>query len=345
MKSESPFFSICVPTRNRAETLQYCLKSLLHQNYDSYEIVVSDNSDPDESRETLAVIKELNSKKIRYFRPESVLSMTENFEFTLEKATGEYILFMGDDDGLVVNSLGYVVEIHREYQPEIIKCPGVIYYWPGSTQGETTSLRYPHARPHLWLNGKESLNQVFSFDINYYILPMVYYSFVKRELIDRVKKVSGSFFSNSISPDIYSGIILSHYVDKYMISSRPFTIAGLSSKSNGLNSLSGKKNKITQEFKKKQNLLQKFKKYQIPYTAKNGFDDFVLLELFLFMDNHEIEPDVYKIDYQKFLMNKLTERQILNRLDTLKFPMEYKKFKPFKELIEKLEDKIIKEQV
>lgn len=345
MKSESPLFSICVPTRNRAETLQYCLKSLLHQDFDSYEIVVSDNSDSDKSPETMAVVEKLNSEKIRYFRPDSVLSMTENFEFTLEKASGEYILFMGDDDGLIANSLGYVARLYEEYQPEIIKCPVVIYYWPGSSQRETTSMRYPYARPHLWLNGKESLNQVSAFDINYYILPMIYYSFVKRELIERVRNVSGSFFGDSISPDIYSGIILSHYVQMYMISSRPFTIAGLSSKSNGLNSLSGKKNKITEEFKKKQNSIQKFKKYQIPYNVKSGFDDSVLFELCLFMDNHSIEQDTYKINYQKFLMNKLNEGQILNRLDSLKFSLDYRKSDLFKQTIENLEKNILKKQV
>lgn len=338
-------FSICVPTRNRADTLYHCLKSLLHQDLDNYEIIVSDNSDSVESDETKKAVDQLDSNRIRYVRPDRVLSMTENFEFTLENATGDYILFMGDDDGLVVNSLGYVADLYREYQPEIIKCPGVIFYWPGSTLRDTASLCYPCARPHLWLNGKESLTQVFSFDINYYILPMIYYSFVKRELIEKVMKVSGTFFSDSISPDIYSGIVLSHYVESYMISSRPFTIAGLSSKSNGINSLSGKKNKITEEFKKQQNAVEKFKKYQLPYTVESGFDDTVLFELFLFMDRHSIDSERYKVDFQKFLMNKVEEGQILNRPDSLKFPVDYKNFMPFREPIEKLEKEISGKQV
>ena len=36
-------FSVVIPTRERAETLQHCLRTCLVQNFDDYEVVVSDN--------------------------------------------------------------------------------------------------------------------------------------------------------------------------------------------------------------------------------------------------------------------------------------------------------------
>jgi len=345
MQSDTPLFSICVPTRNRAETLHYCLKTLLHQDFNSYEIVVSDNSDEEQSRETLSVVKALDSDKIRYVRPDRVLSMTENFEFALEKAAGTYLLFMGDDDGLVVNSLGYVADIQKTFEPSIIKCPGVIYYWPGSSLREDPVLCYPYARPHLWLNGKESLRQVFSFDINYYILPMIYYAFVHRDLITKVKKVGGTFFQDSISPDIYSGIVLAHYEKEYMISSRPFTIAGLSAKSNGVNSMKGEKNTITEEFKKQQNTVGKFDKFEIPFLIDSGFENTVLFELMLFMENHSIEPKAYEADLEKFLMKKPEIGQILNRPESFSLPPQYRESSLFNEKIKKLETDVLGKQM
>lgn len=345
MKSNTPLFSICVPTRNRAETLFYCLKTLLHQDIDNYEIIVSDNSDPAESEKTLNVVKNLASDKIRYHRPDRVLSMTENFEYSLDNANGEYILFMGDDDGLVVNSLEYAAKLIKEYKPEILKCPGVIYYWPGSTLREDSSIYYPYTRPHLWLNGMESLQQVSSFQINYYILPMIYYAFVKRSVIERVKAVTGTFFSECIHPDIYSGIVLAHYQHDYMISSRPFTIAGLSSKSNGANSLMAGKNKINEEFKRHQNLDQKFSRFDIPYLLDSGFDNSVLFELLLFLEIHLVEDDMYSIDYKRFLMNKIGTSQILNRPKSLSIDPAYRESSRLKGYVKELEKEICQKLV
>ena len=38
-----PFFSIVMPTRNRANLLKYALRSALQQTFQDYEVVVSDN--------------------------------------------------------------------------------------------------------------------------------------------------------------------------------------------------------------------------------------------------------------------------------------------------------------
>ena len=41
----TPFFSIIIPTRNRFETLPYAIQTVLEQSFDSYELIISDNSD------------------------------------------------------------------------------------------------------------------------------------------------------------------------------------------------------------------------------------------------------------------------------------------------------------
>ena len=83
------FFSICVPTRNRTETLFHCLKTLLNQSFNFYEIIVTDNSDEEESIKTLKLIEEFKSSKIRYYKTPSILSMTGNYEFALSKTSGK----------------------------------------------------------------------------------------------------------------------------------------------------------------------------------------------------------------------------------------------------------------
>ena len=106
--SNNIFFSICVPTRNRSVTLKYCIHTLLEQNYSEYEIIISDNSDSDERLKVRDLVKDFNNKIISYHETPVFYSMRENFEFALSKAKGNFIIFIGDDDGFVINSLSYI---------------------------------------------------------------------------------------------------------------------------------------------------------------------------------------------------------------------------------------------
>lgn len=102
-----PFFSIVIPTRNRGDLLRYALRSALDQTFDDYEIVVCDNCSDDS---TCQVVKELADRKIRYFRTDKVLSMTDNWEFAINQASGEWITILEDDD---VISRFLLEKIHR----------------------------------------------------------------------------------------------------------------------------------------------------------------------------------------------------------------------------------------
>lgn len=338
-------FSICVPTRNRADTLYYCLKTLLHQDVENYEIIVSDNSDPAKSEATKSVIDRLGSNKVKYHKPDHVLSMTENFEFALNKAAGKYVLFLGDDDGLVLNSLGYITSKIGEKSPDIIKSPNIVYYWPSSIIIDYTSLTYPIRRPDMILAGKEVLEQVASFDLCYNALPMIYYSFVKRDIIDKILDQKGTFFQDAVSPDIYSGIMLSHYSETFLLTEKPFTIAGLSEKSNGSISMREPDNKIAREFKKHQKLSEKFNKYDIPVSHKSGFDNTVMFEILLFKDNHNIPEEMYPVDYQKFVINKTSLKHVVDRVKEMPNIGEFKGYKRFDDILKNLNDKLLLKQV
>ena len=65
-------------------------------------------------------------------------------------------------------------------------------------------------------------------------LPCLYNSIVHISKIKEIKKLSktGKFF-NSISPDVYSGIVLSKIIAEYIYSDYPFSINGASKHSNG----------------------------------------------------------------------------------------------------------------
>lgn len=95
-----PKISILIPTYNRAHYLPACLDSVLEQEYQNFEVVVSDNHSTDN---TPAVMKKyLSDSRVRYYRNEINLGVIENWKKLLyEYATGEYGKLLCDDDYLI----------------------------------------------------------------------------------------------------------------------------------------------------------------------------------------------------------------------------------------------------
>jgi hypothetical protein len=86
-----PFFSVVIPTRNRPELVQSAIASVLAQDFDDYEVVVSDNSDDALAEPTRAhVLEALDHPRVRYVRPPKVLPMSDHWEWAVQQTRGEF---------------------------------------------------------------------------------------------------------------------------------------------------------------------------------------------------------------------------------------------------------------
>ncbi|MDE2320338.1 MAG: glycosyltransferase [candidate division NC10 bacterium] len=93
-----PKISICVPTYNqKPEYLRECLRSALSQQYDSLEVVVSENHSTNDSP---ALLREFFDPRLRIVTPQNHLNMKDNFGFCAAESSGEYINFLSSDDRL-----------------------------------------------------------------------------------------------------------------------------------------------------------------------------------------------------------------------------------------------------
>lgn len=115
---KKPFFSIVVPTYNRASDLQFALYCILQQSFSDYEIVISDNCSTDNTENTIFKLK---NKKIRYFRNIENIGMILNQKKAIEYAKGEYVFLHGDDDFLL-----YSDSLQKIYKEIIKHNPGYI---------------------------------------------------------------------------------------------------------------------------------------------------------------------------------------------------------------------------
>lgn len=89
--------SIIVPVYNTGKYVEKCLDSLIHQTRkESMEIIVINDGSTDDSGEIVKNYQEKH-KEIQYYEKENEgIAKTRNFG--IEKATGEYILFVDSDD-------------------------------------------------------------------------------------------------------------------------------------------------------------------------------------------------------------------------------------------------------
>ncbi len=91
-----PLVSIGIPTYNRPTELRRALQSATNQTYKNLEIVVSDNCSPNDP--TRDIIKEFNDPRIVYYHQRRNLGRDANITFVLSKATGDYFMWLSDDD-------------------------------------------------------------------------------------------------------------------------------------------------------------------------------------------------------------------------------------------------------
>lgn len=106
-----PLISICIPTYNRAKFLERCLDNILSQwwfDENIIEIVISDNASSDS---TQSLVRKYQKKcaSIRYFRNQENIGANLNLFKAAERATGEYIRFMWDDDQIADRWLQQII--------------------------------------------------------------------------------------------------------------------------------------------------------------------------------------------------------------------------------------------
>ena len=111
----SPFLSICIPSYNRPRQLSELLASIDCQPQD-VEIVICEDGAPKrlEARACANQARASSSYQIFYHENEVNLGFDGNLRRLIELASGEYVMFMGDDDFFVPRALDRFIGFLRQ---------------------------------------------------------------------------------------------------------------------------------------------------------------------------------------------------------------------------------------
>lgn len=105
-----PSVTVCIPARNEAHALAYCLEKVVASRYEKLEIIVLDDVSGDD---TSSLIKSFASEGVRFVKgtplPEGWLGKNHALQGLLEKASGSYILFIDVDTHLAPQSVETLV--------------------------------------------------------------------------------------------------------------------------------------------------------------------------------------------------------------------------------------------
>jgi abequosyltransferase len=109
--------SVCIPAYNRAAVLPELLRSILAQSFSDFEIVINEDGSPERQqiREVFEYYSALYPDRIRYFENENNLGYDANLRSLIERARGEYCLFMGNDDLMCPGALETISDAILRY--------------------------------------------------------------------------------------------------------------------------------------------------------------------------------------------------------------------------------------
>ena len=231
-----PQFSVCIPAYRNPATLEACLRTVLDQPGDDYEIVVSDDQGPPGIR---ALAERLaQPDRIRYLRTPQRLGLRGNFEHCVTHSRGRYVTILGDDDGLCRNALDVARTLLASTQPDVFFWFPHIYWWPDALLPHKRWMVYvrAYAKKARLVNAREYVDRFYDDPRNLWLferLPSIYNGFVCRDLLERIRHRIGGYFYDEVA-DVSSGIVNGIMATSAALVERPLSIRGLSGSSSGV---------------------------------------------------------------------------------------------------------------
>ena len=308
--SKATKFTVIIPTRERADTLFHCLRTVVAQDYDNLSIIVNDNCSLDNTRE---VADSFRDGRIKYINTGKRVSMTHNWEYALSHVTDGWLTFLGDDDGILPRGLENVARVIDATGTHAVTSAWQFYFWPRSSNAEN-QLTVPLTSGYEIRSGKEWLAKLLKGEATYSDLPWVYTGgFVDSESIRAAKDRTGKFFCSN-QPDVYSAVALSSVLPKYVRLFEPVCVMGVSSHSNGASTFApGATSAAAEMF---------FSEPNIPFHPKLGSGrtkSTQLLHYESYLQAEHLHKDVFHVDLRDQLTLAISKARPDYRSDVIDY--------------------------
>lgn len=105
--------SICITTCNRPKLLKETLNSCVNQTFKPFEIIIGDDSNNNLTKNMISEYNINKSINVRYYQHFPPLGQANNVNFIFQKALGEKLILMHDDDLLLPKASEKLIEVFK----------------------------------------------------------------------------------------------------------------------------------------------------------------------------------------------------------------------------------------
>ncbi|MBW0011081.1 MAG: glycosyltransferase family 2 protein, partial [Pseudonocardiales bacterium] len=109
MSTTPPLVSVGLPVRNGEEVVEGALRSVLAQQHEDLELVISDDASTDGTGEICRSYARSDSR-VRYHRQPENIGLPANFMQVMHLARGTFLKWIGDDDWVAPSYLSRCLE-------------------------------------------------------------------------------------------------------------------------------------------------------------------------------------------------------------------------------------------
>jgi len=115
-----PTVTVIIPTYNRGHVIRRALHSVLHQTYQSLEVIVVDDGSTDNTEE---IVASFNDPRILYIRHETKRGAAAARNTGIKAASADFIAFQDSDDEWLPEKLEAQMKVFEDTPPEV----GIVY--------------------------------------------------------------------------------------------------------------------------------------------------------------------------------------------------------------------------
>lgn len=330
--SENIKVSLVIPTRERAETLKYTIETALNQDLQEYEIIVSDNFSQDNTKQ---VFDSFSDPRLKYVNTMQRLSMTENFNFAVSHAKGDYIIIIGDDDGMMPNAVDTLCKFIDTHPSMLYTWPRHIYNWP--SKDEVAKLeRIGEASATTTINLREKLRGTLKRGLLLNsAMPNTYHSATHCSVFERIKNETGQYHQTT-NPDEFMLFVLPVFCECAVNIGESLTVDGHSPKSNSGSFIHAKKKTNKNEGVEIDKFIKEHSNYKLHPSIPSAFPKTVSFVLDTFLVARDLYPkfyEVYKINYSGMWAYGWQIFKLKNMLEPIKRRKELQACESFNPLI------------
>ncbi len=213
-------FTIAIPTYNRANYLDLCLRQIYNQilgKEELIELLVSNNASTDNTDDIIQKYIKMGLK-FTYFKNRENIGSDRNFLLCFQKSSGKFLLLLSDDDVLVDNSIEKILKILKKVEEK--EC-GLVYL---NAYGyyKDFKLEKPEQNNPKTLVYEDTYQ--FVKKVNYFIT-FISGNIINKSLFNKRIKFNNFFLGSSLTQTIWAFSVIFNskiniFVDEYLLSSK-----------------------------------------------------------------------------------------------------------------------------